>query len=208
MRDRTKRYGETVLWYGRTAPMSRAVCPGSFDPVTYGHLDIIGRAAQLFDEVVVAVGVNQSKSRLFSPEERLEMLTAACADLPNVRVEGFTGLVTDFCSAVGAKALVKGLRSSSDFDYELPMAHMNRALTEVETVFLPASTGQSFVELEPGQGGGGPRRRRRGLPAAGRARAAAGPARRAIRGLLSRDFARGRLRSTLLADLLVARTRK
>ncbi len=125
--------------------MSRAVCPGSFDPVTYGHLDIIGRAAGLFDEVVVAVGVNQSKSRLFSPEERLEMLTEACADLPNVRVEGFTGLVTDFCSTVGAKSLVKGLRSSSDFDYELPMAHMNRALTAVETVFLPASTGQSFV---------------------------------------------------------------
>ena len=125
--------------------MSRAVCPGSFDPVTYGHLDIIGRAAGLFDEVVVAVGVNQSKSRLFSPEERLEMVTEACADLANVRVEGFTGLVTDFCSVVGAKALVKGLRSSSDFDYELPMAHMNRKLTDVETVFLPASTGQSFV---------------------------------------------------------------
>jgi pantetheine-phosphate adenylyltransferase len=125
--------------------MSRAVCPGSFDPVTYGHLDVIGRAAGLFDEVVVAVGVNQSKSRLFSPEERLEMLEKAVADLPNVRVEGFTGLVTEFCTEVGAQAIVKGLRSSSDFDYELPMAHMNRALTDIETVFLPASTGQSFV---------------------------------------------------------------
>ncbi len=125
--------------------MSRAVCPGSFDPVTHGHLDIIGRAAKLFDEVVVAVGVNQSKSRLFSPEERLDMLRETLADCANVRVEGFTGLVTDFCSAVGAGAIVKGLRASSDFDYELPMAHMNTALTGVETVFLPASTGQSFV---------------------------------------------------------------
>jgi pantetheine-phosphate adenylyltransferase len=125
--------------------VSRAVCPGSFDPVTFGHLDIIGRAARLFDEVVVAVGVNPSKSRMFSAEERLEMLTTACADLPNVRVEGFTGLVTEFCSTVDAVAIVKGLRSASDFDYELPMAHMNRALTDVETVFLPTSTGQSFV---------------------------------------------------------------
>lgn len=125
--------------------MSLAVCPGSFDPVTYGHLDIIGRAAGLFDEVVVAVGVNPSKSRMFSAEERLEMLEKSVADLANVRVEGFTGLVTDFCTRVGARALVKGLRASSDFDYELPMAHMNRALTDVETVFLPASTGQSFV---------------------------------------------------------------
>ena len=125
--------------------MSRAVCPGSFDPVTYGHLDVIGRAAGLFDEVVVAVGVNPSKNRLFSPEERLELLEKSCTHLTNVRVEGFTGLVTDFCTAVGAQAIVKGLRASSDFDYELPMAHMNSALTGVETVFLPASTGQSFV---------------------------------------------------------------
>jgi pantetheine-phosphate adenylyltransferase len=125
--------------------MSRAVCPGSFDPVTLGHLDVVARAARLFDEVVVAVGVNASKSRLFSPEERLEMLTRAVADLPNVRVAGFTGLVTDFCTEQDAQAIVKGLRSASDFDYELPMAHMNTALTSVETVFLPTSTGRSFV---------------------------------------------------------------
>lgn len=125
--------------------MSRAVCPGSFDPVTHGHLDIVGRAARLFDEVVVAVGVNSSKSRLFGPEERVAMLERAVADLPNVRVEGFTGLVTDFCVQQDAQAIVKGLRSSSDFDYELPMAHMNTAQTGVETVFLPTSTGQSFV---------------------------------------------------------------
>jgi pantetheine-phosphate adenylyltransferase len=125
--------------------MSRAVCPGSFDPVTHGHLDIIGRAAQLFDEVVVAIGVNPSKSRLFGPEERVVMLERAVADIANVRVEGFTGLVTDFCVAHDVQAIVKGLRSSSDFDYELPMAHMNSALTGVQTVFVPTATGQSFV---------------------------------------------------------------
>lgn len=125
--------------------MSRAVCPGSFDPVTHGHLDIVGRAAGLFDEVIVAVGVNASKSRLFEPQERVDMLRRACEPFTNVRVEGFTGLVTDFCVEQEAQAIVKGLRSSSDFDYELPMAHMNRALTGVETVFLPTSTGQSFV---------------------------------------------------------------
>ncbi|WP_139981883.1 pantetheine-phosphate adenylyltransferase [Nocardioides litoris] len=125
--------------------MSRAVCPGSFDPVTHGHLDIVARAARLFDEVVVAVGVNPSKSRLFGPDERVSMLERAIADIPNARVEGFTGLVTDFCREQGAEAIVKGLRSSGDFDYELPMAHMNVALTGVETVFLPTATGQSFV---------------------------------------------------------------
>ncbi|QCW51371.1 pantetheine-phosphate adenylyltransferase [Nocardioides dongxiaopingii] len=125
--------------------MSRAVCPGSFDPVTHGHLDIIGRAASLFDEVIVAIGVNPSKSRLFGPEERTEMLRRAVEPFANVRVEGFTGLVTDFCLAHDAPAIVKGLRASSDFDYEMPMAQMNSALTGVETVFLPTSTRQSFV---------------------------------------------------------------
>lgn len=125
--------------------MSRAVCPGSFDPVTLGHLDIITTAARLFDEVVVAIGVNPSKNRLFSPEERTEMLEQATADLANVRVEGFTGLVTDFCVEHDVQAIVKGLRAASDFDYELPMAQMNKALTGVETVFLPTSTGTSFV---------------------------------------------------------------
>jgi len=125
--------------------MTRAVCPGSFDPVTLGHLDIVGKASRLFDEVVVAVGVNPSKSRLFGAEERLEMLARATSDLANVRVEGFTGLVTEFCAAHDAQAIVKGLRAAGDFDYELPMAQMNHALTGVETVFLPTSTGTSFV---------------------------------------------------------------
>ena len=125
--------------------MRRAVCPGSFDPVTHGHLDVIGRAARLFDEVVVAVGVNPSKSRLFTPDERLDMLRRACADWDNVRVEGFTGLLTDFCAAEGVDAIVKGLRAVSDFDYELQMAQMNASLTDVETVFMPTSPEWSFL---------------------------------------------------------------
>ena len=127
-------------------PVTRAVCPGSFDPVTLGHLDVVRRAASLFDEVVVAVGVNQSKSRLFSAEERLEMLERACAGLERVRVASFTGLLTDFCTANGVHAIVKGLRAGTDFDYELPMAHMNATLAPgVETVYLPTSAGWSFV---------------------------------------------------------------
>ncbi|MGA8848017.1 MAG: pantetheine-phosphate adenylyltransferase [Nocardioides sp.] len=125
--------------------MTRAVCPGSFDPVTHGHLDIIARAAQLFDEVIVAVGVNQSKNRMFGPEERLEMLEQACSGLANVRIAGFTGLVTTFCTEHDAQAIVKGLRAATDFDYEMPMAQMNAALTDVQTVFLPTATGTSFV---------------------------------------------------------------
>ena len=125
--------------------MRRAVCPGSFDPVTHGHLDVIGRAATLFDEVVVAVGVNPSKSRLFSPDERLDMLRRACADWGNVRVAAFSGLLTDFCRAEGISAIVKGLRAVSDFDYELQMAQMNASLTDVETVFMPTSPEWSFL---------------------------------------------------------------
>ena len=125
--------------------MRRAVCPGSFDPVTHGHLDVIGRAARLFDEVVVGVGVNPSKNRLFSPDERLAMLRRACEEWDNVRVIGFTGLLTDFCAAEGVHAIVKGLRAVSDFDYELQMAQMNASLTDVETVFMPTSPEWSFL---------------------------------------------------------------
>ena len=124
--------------------MRRAACPGTFDPVTNGHLDIIGRASRLFDEVVVAVGVNRSKNRLFSPEERIAMLTGAVAAYDNVVVEGFTGLLTDFCTRRGVVAIVKGLRAVSDFDYELQMAQMNAGLAPVETVFLPTSPQHSF----------------------------------------------------------------
>jgi pantetheine-phosphate adenylyltransferase len=123
----------------------RAVCPGSFDPVTNGHIDIVARAASLFDEVVVAVGVNKSKSRLFSPEERIAMLQEACAGFDNVRVDGFSGLLTTFCAENDIHAIVKGLRAVSDFDYELQMAQMNASLTNVDTVFIPTSPEYSFL---------------------------------------------------------------
>jgi pantetheine-phosphate adenylyltransferase len=123
----------------------RAVCPGSFDPVTNGHLDIVQRAASLFDEVVVAVGVNKSKSRLFTADERIDMLKEAVGHLPNVTVDSFTGLLTTFCQERGIQAIVKGLRAVSDFDYELQMAQMNSSLTEVETVFVPTSPEYSFL---------------------------------------------------------------
>jgi pantetheine-phosphate adenylyltransferase len=123
----------------------RAACPGSFDPVTNGHLDIIGRAASLFDEVIVAVGVNAKKNRLFSAEERIEMLTEVCAQFPNVRIDSFSGLLTDFCREHDIAAIVKGLRAVTDFDYELQMAQMNSSLADIETVFVPTSPEYSFL---------------------------------------------------------------
>jgi pantetheine-phosphate adenylyltransferase len=123
----------------------RAVCPGSFDPPTFGHLDIIRRASRLFDEVIVAVGTNVSKNRLFDADERIAMVRRACEDLPHVSVEGFAGLVTTFCAEHDAAAIVKGLRAASDFDYELQMAQMNSSLTGVETVFIPTSPERGFV---------------------------------------------------------------
>jgi pantetheine-phosphate adenylyltransferase len=125
--------------------MRRAVYPGSFDPVTHGHLDVTRRAAALFDEVIVAVGVNVSKKRLFSADERLELLRQGVEGLENVRVEGFAGLITAYCQEVGADAIVKGLRSGNDFDYELQMAQMNTHLTGVETVFVAADPAYGFV---------------------------------------------------------------
>jgi pantetheine-phosphate adenylyltransferase len=124
----------------------RAVCPGSFDPVTNGHLDIIERASRLFDEVVVGVGINPSKNRMFGPEERLAMLERACEPWDNVTILGFTGLLTDFCRDQGIHAIVKGLRAVSDFDYELQMAQMNASLQPgIETVFMPTSPEYSFL---------------------------------------------------------------
>jgi pantetheine-phosphate adenylyltransferase len=123
----------------------RAVCPGSFDPVTHGHLDIVARAAGLFDEVVVAIGTNMSKNRLFTPDERIAMLEEATAGMANVRVAGFEGLIVDFCRELDAVAIVKGLRGPGDYEYELPMAQMNSHLTGVETVFLPTAVGNAFV---------------------------------------------------------------
>lgn len=125
--------------------MHRAACPGSFDPLTNGHIDVIGRAAALFDEVVVAVGVNQAKARMFSAQERVEMITEACAGIDNLRVGSFEGLLTDFCRDNGLDVIVKGLRAGGDFDYELQMAQMNARLTGIETVFVPAAPDHAFV---------------------------------------------------------------
>jgi len=123
----------------------RAVCPGSFDPVTNGHLDIIVRAARLFDEITVAVGVNPRKPGLFTVEERLEMLREVTKDLPEVRVARVDGLLVDFCREHGIQAIVKGLRAVGDFDYELQMAQMNLRLAGIETVFVPTSPEYSFL---------------------------------------------------------------
>ena len=125
--------------------MTKVVCPGSFDPVTNGHLDIIERSARLFDEVVVAVLVNQNKQGLFSIDERLVLLDRATVHLPNVTTASFTGLLVDFCTTHGVDAIVKGLRAVTDFDYELQMAQMNGSLTEVDTVFIPTSPEYSFL---------------------------------------------------------------
>jgi pantetheine-phosphate adenylyltransferase len=123
----------------------RAVCPGSFDPVTNGHIDIISRASKLFDEVTVAVLINKSKRSMFSVDERIDMLAEVCADFGNVKIDSFHGLLVDFCRERDIHAIVKGLRAVSDFDYELQMAQMNSSLAPVETVFVPTSPEYSFL---------------------------------------------------------------
>jgi len=125
--------------------MRRAVCPGSFDPVTNGHLDIVGRASSLFDEVIIGVLINQAKTGLFTIDERITMLREVTAAYGNVRVESFRGLLVDFCRAQGAAVVVKGLRAVSDFDYELQMAQMNIGLAGVETLFMPTNPLYSFL---------------------------------------------------------------
>jgi pantetheine-phosphate adenylyltransferase len=125
--------------------VKRAVCPGSFDPPTNGHLDVVGRASLLFDEVVVAVLVNKSKKSMFTVDERIAMLTEVTAMYPNVRVGSFHGLLVDYCRDNGISAIVKGLRAVTDFDYELQMAQMNQRLSGVDTLFIPTSPEYSFV---------------------------------------------------------------
>jgi pantetheine-phosphate adenylyltransferase len=125
--------------------MTKVVCPGSFDPVTNGHVDIIERAASLFDEVVVVVLVNESKAGLFDVGKRLELLAEATKHLSNVSVDSYQGLLVDYCTQNGVAAIVKGLRAVSDFDYELQMAQMNGNLTGVDTVFIPTSPEYMFI---------------------------------------------------------------
>jgi pantetheine-phosphate adenylyltransferase len=123
----------------------RALCPGSFDPVTNGHLDIIGRACKLYDEVVVAVLINPTKSGLFSVPERMELLREATGNFGNVIVESFGGLLVDFCRQRDIAVIVKGLRAVSDFDYELQMAQMNHSLAGIETLFMTTNPEFSFL---------------------------------------------------------------
>jgi pantetheine-phosphate adenylyltransferase len=124
--------------------VTRAVCPGSFDPVTHGHLDVIGRTAALVEYVVVAVGGNLRKAGLFTVEERLAMLRTACAQWPNVEVTTFTGLLVDFCTEHEIDVISKGVRAA-DFAYEVQMAQMNRSLTGVDTLLLPTAPQWAFV---------------------------------------------------------------
>lgn len=125
--------------------MRSAVCPGSFDPVTNGHLDVFARAAALADEVVVAVLKNQSKSSMFTVEERIEILREVVAPYGNIRVDTFHGLLVDYCVANGITAIIKGLRAVSDFDYEFQMAQMNYRLSGVETLFVSTNPTYSYL---------------------------------------------------------------
>lgn len=126
--------------------MKLAVYPGSFDPPTLGHLDVIERAAQLFDDTIVAVGRNSGKAPLLSAEERIEAIRASVAHLSRIRVEGFSGLLVDYARQVGAQAIVRGLRATADFEYEFQMAMVNRRLcSDVETVFLMTRWDYSYL---------------------------------------------------------------
>ena len=123
-----------------------AVYSGTFDPPTLGHLDMIRRAAAIFPELVVAIGINPAKQPMFSDDERMAFLEEATADIANVRCMTFSGLLVDFCRSCGARVIVRGLRSSADFDYEFPMALANHALApDIETFFLPTSTDKIFL---------------------------------------------------------------
>lgn len=126
--------------------MRIGVCPGSFDPVTNGHLDIIARASKMFDKVIVAVLKNSSKNALFTVEERVKMLEASCKDFNNVEIDSFSGLLIDFMKIKNANVIIKGLRAISDFEYEMQMAHVNRKLNpNIETVFMMTSSKYSYL---------------------------------------------------------------
>jgi len=123
-----------------------AVCPGSFDPITYGHLDIIRRSAKVFDMVYVSVMNNSAKNPLFSVEERINLIEAVTKDLPNVKVDEHSGLLVDYAKAVNANAIIRGLRAVSDFEYEMQITSMNRVLNEdIETFFIMTNSQYSFL---------------------------------------------------------------
>ena len=123
-----------------------AVYAGSFDPVTFGHVDLIERAVALFDKVIIAIGVHPTRKPLFTLEERLDLLREVSKHLPAVSVASFNGLLIDYCQSVGAKSIVRGLRVVTDFEYELQIAHANADLRpEIDTIFLPSRTEHGFV---------------------------------------------------------------
>ena len=125
--------------------MKRVVCPGSFDPITYGHLDIVERASSIFDEVVIAVMVNKTKQTLFTVEERMEMTKEVTKRFPNVKVDSWSGLLVDYCKKNDISIIVKGLRAVTDFDYELQMSQINLQLQGVETLFISTAPAHSFL---------------------------------------------------------------
>jgi pantetheine-phosphate adenylyltransferase len=125
--------------------VKRVVCPGSFDPITFGHLDIVERASSIFDEVVIAVMVNKTKQTLFTVEERIEMTKEVTSKFPNVKVDSWSGLLVDYCKTNDISIIVKGLRAVTDFDYELQMSQINLQLQGVETLFLSTAPAHSFL---------------------------------------------------------------
>ena len=125
--------------------MKKAVFPGSFDPITLGHVDIVNRALPLFDEIIIAVGINTDKTYMFSLEERLNFIKKHYANQPKVKVETYSGLTIDFCKKLDIDFILRGLRNPADFEFEKAIAQTNRALSTVETVFLLTSAGTSFI---------------------------------------------------------------
>ncbi|ATA69173.1 pantetheine-phosphate adenylyltransferase [Capnocytophaga cynodegmi] len=125
--------------------MKRALFPGSFDPITLGHYDIIHRALDLFDEIVVAIGVNNDKNYMFSVEQRKNFIEKAFADEPKVKVTTYQGLTVDFCKEINAQFILRGLRNPADFEFEKAIAHTNRTLSKIETVFLLTAASTSFI---------------------------------------------------------------
>lgn len=125
--------------------MRRAIFPGSFDPLTLGHHDIIMRGITLFDEIIIAIGKNADKKYMFNLEQRISFIEEAFKDVPSISVKSYTGLTVDFCKKVDANFILRGLRNPGDFEFEKAIAHTNRKLSEIETVFLLTSSGKSYI---------------------------------------------------------------
>ncbi len=125
--------------------MKRALFPGSFDPITLGHTDIINRGLALFDEIIIAVGINSQKKYMFSLEQRMAFIEAIYKDEPKIKVASYGGLTVDFCQSVDAEFILRGLRNPADFEFEKAIAHTNRTLSEIETVFILTAAKTSFI---------------------------------------------------------------